>query len=189
MPLVIFEGPEAAGKTTLIDALEERWGSNFQFRGWGPRESWLEYCQPLFEDIKACRADPKLLIIWSRSWLSRAVYNSLLAQGQSVPNTVLKELDHIVVREGGLLLLIVSPINVLLTRRLERLSQPDSKPDHPLDPEKELSEFYMQNKSKKWKTLSGIQDPQSNVDLILNLIVSRNPESRMDFSLEEAIAN
>lgn len=179
MPLVIFEGPEAAGKSTLIDALIERWGSNFHYRHWGPRESWLEYCQPLFDDVKATREDPHLLVVWSRSWLSRAVYNQLLTQGHSVPKTVLKELDHIVVRSGGFLFLVTSPVNVLLQRRLDRLSDPNSKPDHPLDPEKEQDEFFKQNSSRKWKMLSGVQPVNDNLTFILDQIAHRNPEALM----------
>ena len=187
MPLVIFEGPEAAGKTTLIEALQNHWGSNIQFRGWGPRESWLEYCQPLFDDIKACREDPKLLVIWSRSWLSRAVYNNLLDQGRPVPRAVITELDNIVVREKGLLLLVSSPETVLLNRRLERLSQPNSKPDHPLNPGKELQEFYTQNRSRKWRMISGVKPTEDTVREIISLIVERNPECRMALKLEEPI--
>lgn len=188
MPLVIFEGPEAAGKSTLIETLEKRWGPNRQFRGWGPRESWLEYCQPLFDDLKACKEDPNLLVVWSRSWLSRAVYNTLLNQGYIVPREVTKELDNIIIREKGLLLLVVSPINVLLRRRLERLNQEGSKPDHPLNPDKELSEFYVQNRSRKWKVVSGVDDPEKTVSFILNMLVQQNPECRMDSRMEEPIA-
>lgn len=185
MPLVIFEGPEAAGKTTLLEALIERWGPNHKFRGWGPRESWLEYCQPLFEDLKSCREDPTILIVWSRSWLSRAVYNNLLHQGQIVPPTVLRELDFLVVREKGLLILVTAPTNELLTRRLERLNQKDHKPDHPLDPDREQSEFFRQNRSRKWTMLSGIQEVDHNVRIIMDMLVSQNPECLMDTRLEE----
>jgi len=188
MPLVIFDGPEAAGKTTMIEALQARWGPNNQFRGWGPRESWLEYCQPLFDDIQACREDPKLLVVWSRSWMSRAVYNTLLNQGRPVPKVIIKELDKIVTSEGGLLYLVVSPVHVLLTRRLERMNEPGSKPDHPLDPDKELSEFYHQNQSRKWKIISGVNHTGDNISLIMDQLVHKNPECRMDISLEEAIA-
>lgn len=185
MPIVIFEGPEAAGKTTLIERLQERWGPNYQFRGWGPRESWLEYCQPLFDDIQSCRQDPELLVIWSRSWLSRAVYNNLLEQGRPVPRAVITELDNTVIREKGLLFLVASPENVLLSRRLERLNQRDSKPDHPLDPKKELAEFYIQNRSRKWRMLSGIKPTDATVTEILGMLVSLHPECRMSSSMEE----
>lgn len=187
MPLVIFEGPEAAGKSTLIDLLLDQWGHPYRFRAWGPRTSWLEYCQPLFDDLQSCREDPRLLVVWSRSWLSRAVYNNLLEQGRPVPRPIITELDSTVIREHGLLLLVSSPENVLLQRRLERLAQPGSKPDHPLDPGKELSEFYRQNRSRKWRMISGVKPPEDSVQQIMSLILERNPDSRMPVIEEEPI--
>lgn len=179
MPLVIIDGPEAAGKSTIIDALREEWGQRSGQRSWGPRDSWLEYCQPLFEDIQHCQYDPQWLVVWSRSWLSRMVYNKLLDQGQIVPPAVTAELDNIVVRSGGLLLLVTAPIMTLQSRRLERLESGTAKPDHPLDPSREMSEFQRLVRGRKWKTLSGIADPADNVRTIMTLLVQRNPECRM----------
>lgn len=179
MPLVIFDGPEAAGKSTLIDALMEEWGPNSRLRSWGPRESWLEYCQPLFDDLKACQEDPFLLVCWSRSWLSRSVYNKMLAQGQNVPPRTMTELDNIVVRSGGLLILMTAPVDILLERRLTRMNEGNAKPDHPLDPRKEQGEFQLQSRPRKWRTLSGTTEPETNVRTIMTLLVQRNPECRM----------
>jgi len=180
MPVVIFEGPEAVGKTTLIESLQARWGPNNQFRGWGPRQSWLEYCQPLFDDIQACKQDPKLLIVWSRGWLSRAVYNELLSQGHRVPKSAIRELDREVRHANGSLFLVTAPITTLLSRRLERLENPDSKPDHALDPEKELGEFYKQNSSRLWTMIHGNKDTDHTISLVMDQIVQRNPECRME---------
>ena len=189
MPLVIFEGPEAAGKTTLIEALQKRWGSNTQFRGWGPRESWLEYCQPLFDDIKTCSEDPNLLIIWSRSWLSRAVYNELLTQGHYVPKAIIRELDRTVRHANGCMFLVVSPITTLYTRRLERMNDPNSKPDHPLDPEKELAEFYKQNTSRLWNIIPGDKDTDHTISSVMEQIVRRNPDCRMEDAYRSITGN
>jgi hypothetical protein len=182
MPLVILDGPEASGKSTIIDALMEEWGLNSRLRSWGPRESWLEYCQPLFEDGKAVKEDPHLLIVWSRSWLSRMVYNRLLNQGQSVPPRATSELDNIVIASGGLLLLILSPPKVLIDRRLTRVAAGEKK-DHPLDPRMEHTQFDRCIRHRKWRVLSGTIDPEDNVRTIITMLVQRNPECRMSRSL------
>lgn len=180
MPLVIFDGPEAAGKSTILDALIEEWGSNSRMRSWGPRKSWLEYCQALFEDIEACKEDQTLLIAWSRSWMSRSVYNKLLAQGQSVPSTVTRELEDIVLRNGGLLFFVVSPVAVLMSRRLARLEDSSNKPDHPIEPHRELAGFQEYARGRKWRILQGNREVQQNIHTIMSYLVSRNPECRMD---------
>lgn len=178
MPLVLFEGPEAAGKSTIIDALLEEWGPNSRLRSWGPRKSWLEYCGPLFEDVEAVKADPHLLIVWSRSWISRMVYNRLLNQGQSVPPHVTMELDNIVLASGGLLFFVTTPPDVLAERR-DRRPPEDAKRDHPLNPDRELRAFNTVTRNRKWRVMSGMLDPEDNVRAIMTLLVQRNPECRM----------
>jgi hypothetical protein len=185
MPLVIFDGPEAAGKTTLIDALNREWGDRCIQRHWGPRDSWLEYCQPLFDDIQYCRDHPQWIVIWSRSWISRMVYNKLLSQGQSVPSEVTLELDNIVIRENGLLFLVTAPVATLASRRLARLEEGGHRPDHPLDPQLELGEFQVVTRRRKWRTLSGTAEVDQNIRTIMSLLVLKNPECRMLFQEEK----
>lgn len=180
MPIVILDGPEAAGKSTLIDALVDEWGENHMVRHWGPRRSWLEYCQPLFEDLQYCEDHPQWLVVWSRSWISRMVYNKLLAQGQIVPPAVTMELDNIVVNSGGLLVLVTAPVMTLSERRRRRLEEGGHKPDHPLEPGRELSEFQAVTRRRKWRTFSGTIDPTDNVRTIMTLLVQKNPECRME---------
>lgn len=188
MPLVIFDGPEAAGKTTILDALMKEWGDNSTMRSWGPRKSWLEYCGPLFDDLQACEEDPQLLIAWSRSWASRTAYNKLLSQGQSIPSEVTKELENIVIRSGGLLFLVTSPVSVLLERRLARIERGDEKSDHQIEVHKELHEFQAYVRNRKWTTLSGALDVDHNVRSIIHSLVLRNPECRMVLREEPLIA-
>lgn len=190
MPLVIFDGPEAAGKSTLIDALAEAWGPEFAIRQWGPRDSWLEYCQPLFEDLKCVKSHPTFLQIWSRGWASRSVYNRLLTQGQVVPVEVTKALDDIVVRSGGLLVLVTAPVSTLLSRRLARIEAGNFKPDHSLDVHKELRAFQDYTRNRKWMNISGIGDTAYDVRSIIHELVLRNPECRMhaeEVDLAEAL--
>ena len=187
MPLVIFDGPEAAGKSTLIDALMLEWGTESRLRSWGPKKSWLQYCQSLFEDLEDCEENEQLLVVWSRSWCSRAVYNKLLSQGQSVPPEVTKELENIVVRSGGLLYLVTSPVSVLLERRIARIERGDEKADHQLDVHKELHEFQFYVRARKWSTLPGNSDVDQIVRTIIHALVQRNPECRMNDRKEKPI--
>lgn len=178
MPIVIIDGPEAAGKSTIIGALLAEWGSLSQYRHWGPRDSWLEYCGPLFEDIKICEENPQILVVWSRCWASRTVYNKLLDQGQILPLAITRELDDIVTRSGGFLGMVTSPVNVLLQRRLDRIES-GAKKDHQLDVSQELAEFQRYGRGRGWTMLDGTSNVEFNVRLIMNSLVIRNPECRM----------
>lgn len=180
MPLVIFEGPEAAGKTTIIEALITAWSPQWAtVRSNGPKESWLLYCQPLFEDLVKCEEYPTRLIVWSRAWASRTVYNKLLSQGQVIPPEVTRELDEIVRRSGGLLYMVTSPEKVLLERRLRRVEEGSSKPDHQLDVGAELAEFQRFARGRHWQTISGLVPVETQVRGIIHSLVLKNPECRM----------
>lgn len=74
--IIIFEGPEKAGKTTLINNL----AAVLKSRGYlvsirkftGPMTSEDQYLQPLLQD----REDPKTITIWDRGWVSEYVYST-----------------------------------------------------------------------------------------------------------------
>lgn len=186
MPLVILDGPEAAGKSTIIDRLMGEWGPNSVLRSWGPRDSWLEYCQPLWEDLLVCQSDPQALYVWSRCWASRTVYNQLLNQGQIVPPEVTKELDRIVTRAGGFLGMVTAPEVILLQRRLNRVESGFEKKDHQLDVGQELASFLKYARNRPWTALHGVDDPIDNVRKIITDLVRRNPECRYALREEDA---
>lgn len=181
MPIVILDGPEATGKSTIIDALRNEWGiEKTDLRSMGPKKSWLEYCNPLYDDISQSADLPEWLFVWSRCWASRTVYNELLKQGQIVPREVTRELDAIVTRSGGMLCMVTAPVNTLLERRLERLSRAGSKPDHQLDVNKELAAFQRYARTGgNWQMLHGTYSVEDNVRKIITYLVNKNPECRM----------
>lgn len=81
--LLVIDGPEKAGKTSLIAALAERVHLNRQetrIRKWGKLDDgkWAideVYGFALDEDLQATG-----LVIWDRSWASETVYGQLLGR-------------------------------------------------------------------------------------------------------------
>lgn len=77
MSVIVFDGPEKAGKTTLIDSVKSRFeesGFSVQYRHWGlisPDDR--VYSQVLAEDSK----DVRTLYLWDRCWPSEWVYGQL----------------------------------------------------------------------------------------------------------------
>lgn len=178
MPIALFEGPEAAGKSTIMEALMAEWGPDTEYIHNGPKDSWLEYCKPLWQSLNTCRDSPTTLVVWSRGWASRTVYNKLLNQGQIIPPAITKELDEIVLRSGGFLGMVTSPVNVLLQRRLDRVERGEKR-DHQLDVNQELAEFQKYGRGRGWTMLLGTESVEFNVRLIMNSLTLRNPECRM----------
>lgn len=75
MPIIVIDGPEKAGKSTLATILEKQHGA--LVRHWGPVKSEEDFRHHLFVD---CQADH--LTVWDRSWASESVYSQLLNRGR-----------------------------------------------------------------------------------------------------------
>lgn len=73
--IILIDGPEKAGKTTLIAELKRRTGG--QVRHWGIIESDTEY----LEALKSDTADSTVWL-WDRGWPSEHVYSKLLNRGR-----------------------------------------------------------------------------------------------------------
>lgn len=71
MPLIVLDGPEKAGKTTLVNHICEAYGARQVH--WSYVKSDVEYLAPLQE---AVASDD--LVIWDRGWDSLHVYGSVL---------------------------------------------------------------------------------------------------------------
>jgi hypothetical protein len=74
MTVIVVDGPEKAGKTTLIRAIDRHLdGARVLLRAWGPVKSDVEYLEPL----KFAVSYPGVAV-WDRSWASEHVYGLLL---------------------------------------------------------------------------------------------------------------
>jgi hypothetical protein len=79
MSVIVVDGPNKAGKSTLIENTRvalAALGFDVLVRHWGPLQTDdREYAEPLAED---CNADR--VTIWDRSWASEHVYGKLLGR-------------------------------------------------------------------------------------------------------------
>lgn len=78
MTVLVFDGPEKAGKTTLINATAaelRRRGFDVNIRRWGPVDpDDRVYAPALQKDV----TEPETFHLWDRSWASEYVYATLL---------------------------------------------------------------------------------------------------------------
>jgi hypothetical protein len=81
MAIVVLDGPEKVGKTTLLQAIGQEWcrrmgvGSVARRYPWGPVKDDAQYKNGLVASVSARNRE---LIIWDRSWASEHVYSLLL---------------------------------------------------------------------------------------------------------------
>lgn len=88
--MLVLSGPEKAGKTTLLQAIEEAWpgvdgAGSVTRRAWHHRDRDpkdlrdTRNLRALVEDIELAK-DPQHLVIWDRSWVCESVYGILLGR-------------------------------------------------------------------------------------------------------------
>lgn len=165
MTALIFDGPEATGKSTLISALQEVIPGS-RIRKWGPVASWGEYVSPLIEDMES-----EEVVLWDRSWASELVYNDLMNRGRSVKSHQLRYvLELPLLHRGGLMFMVLTPPSVLEARRLER----EPGIDLEVDPVLEWKAFDYYARAHNWVVLSGQGGTGANISAIQELRNQRN---------------
>ena len=70
--IIIIDGPEKAGKTTIINQLKSRLGWKVRKQSGPAKPNWITYLVDLAEDFSADG-----VTVWDRSWASEFVYRSL----------------------------------------------------------------------------------------------------------------
>jgi hypothetical protein len=145
MSLIIIDGPEKAGKTTLAKAMMKR-DPRLGYRHWS--ESNLEvYAEAVAEDVR--RAKP---VIWDRGWPSAHVYDSLLVDRHNSwwhrePWDLEWFFTRPMLTNGIHIILTGANVGVLKARRA---AEPDSG-DLPVSPAEERAAFYAYGDTWGWE--------------------------------------
>lgn len=137
MSIFVFDGPEKAGKSTLIDAFVRRAypTGKFILHRWGPVEPDDRVYAPVLRDDLVVKRHPS---IWDRSWVSEHVYASLLSRDRRLRGDPwLGEWLH-----GRAV--YTNGIGIIVTADTETLKHRRDSSDLPVDPslEKRMFEGY-----------------------------------------------
>ena len=146
MPILIFDGPEKAGKSTLIRKLVGQRQENdpdVEIVDWGPVSSVFDYFTPLANAFVA--SDQGKWIIWDRSWASEFVYNQMTGRRENEPH-VFDFLEQMCDRRGVTRYMILPPSEVLIERREEAQDETDLK----VDPAQERYHFDSYATIHRW---------------------------------------
>lgn len=146
--IVVVEGPEKAGKTTFINALEQRLvGEGYQVERRKLKaddEDDRRYTPMLQEDVR--KLDK--VVIWDRGWVSEYVYATLLERPRrAARNPWLMEWIHSrAVRPNGALFTVI-PEN------WDELYERRDSTDLPVDPRREAGLFIRHSLKYDWQIL------------------------------------
>lgn len=119
--IIIVEGPDGAGKTTLVESLLRSIpGATMQHFG-APEtpEAAEEYWQVYAAAIQ--KVQPNQVVIFDRSWYSDMVYGPVMRRRSEMSRAHADMLSAMVVASGGgMILYCTAPIKVLASRCRQR---------------------------------------------------------------------
>jgi len=180
--LLVFDGPEKAGKSTLIKELGETLSAqnnNVTVRHWGKVSSDTEYAAPLIADLKKA-SELNEIIVWDRSWASEKVYGFMLNRHDH-RLTHLQSLgewyySRMVDHYGGMRFIVLPDIQKSASLR--------SADDLPVDPYNEYEMFRQHALAHDWFPLTNKftqKDLDNNVDIIVKKVEDYKMPSLYDF--------
>ena len=166
MPLIVIDGPEKAGKSTLARYLVERMGASI--RKWGPIAHGADYlyAEALAEDTPRVRDGE--WVVWDRSWISEHVYAALMPErfGRLGLDPWLGEwLYGRAVRSLGTVVVLLGP-------GVDELRAARDYTDLPVDPADEVRTYGEYAVRFKWPMFTNGRDQQS-LDYVFDVISYR----------------
>lgn len=131
---IYVDGPEKAGKTTLVNRLVERHG--FIRRHWSKGPDAI-YAKPLAEDLEAVAQGAR--IIWDRGWAAESVYSRLLNRPSRVAHDpwLAEWLHGRAAQAAGLRLMMLGPS----ARALRGLREADDLPVSPWEERRAFANY------------------------------------------------
>jgi thymidylate kinase len=121
---IIVEGPDGAGKTTLINKLKEQFENDYsscEVVHFGkidnPDEYFRIYLEAIMNQVDQCVS----VSIFDRCWYSDRVYGPVMRNAEEMTFDQARNLDqHVIERGGGMIIYCDAPIDVLWSRCRER---------------------------------------------------------------------
>lgn len=175
MPILVVDGPEKAGKTTLIHAVAQEWcsrmgkGSEAWRKHWGPVQTDVEYKAKLEQNVT--ELGPQKLIIWDRSWASESVYGLLLER----PGRRLADDPWLGEWLYGRAVQAIG-LRVMLTADSWELAARRDETDLPVSPQVEAQAFIRHGSNYGWAYLKNTYTDanlQENARTIVNVLISQ----------------
>jgi len=143
VPIIVIDGPEKAGKSTLATILKEKYGAEVKHFGAEPEAGYLydlTFARHLLEDT----VKPGL-VVYDRSWASEVVYGAYYGR-----NRRLVEYPSLGERLYGQAVALVGHRAMLLGPSAEALAEKRTADDHDISPEAERAAFAEYAETHSW---------------------------------------
>jgi hypothetical protein len=150
LPLIVLDGPEKAGKTTIVNVLRDLYG--YRVRHWGPVKSHMEFLAQLQQDLLV----PGKRVVWDRSWVSELVYSGLLGRATKLNHDawLAEFLFTRAVRVYGEVAIVRGPDPSILASLRDNT-------DLPVDPAVEQREFARHAANWRWSVVNNEHTAES----------------------------
>ena len=124
MSLLIVEGPDAAGKTTLIDCIEAQLKGHIQVYHHGAYLKESNIAHYYLQSIcSALRRDSELVVM-DRSWIAEPIYGEVMRNGNNRINKDERYMLEVAARlAGAKIVLCLPPFSVCEQKWSERLDR------------------------------------------------------------------
>ena len=99
--IIILEGPEAAGKSTLAKKLSEQSGFEIVSKSWPRGKAEQEAMLDMYREAAYGSAN----VIFDRCWYSEMVYGPIMRDKSYITYEHMNELEDILVRNSGAMLI------------------------------------------------------------------------------------
>ncbi len=106
MPVILIEGPEKAGKSTLVRALVDKIPNAKTRKFTGPMQG-DEYFEALVEDTTPSLFP--MITIWDRGWASEWIYSWILERPSELSADKVEFLNQILIGTGGIGVVLLGP--------------------------------------------------------------------------------
>jgi hypothetical protein len=119
--IIILEGPDLAGKTTLAGRLTEAWGpERTMVLNYGPPQIQNPFLEYEVEFLERLPADPEVLVICDRLAMGELVYGPLLRARSRLTRGGLLHCEMLYSALGAVKVMLMPPLAVLHARYRER---------------------------------------------------------------------
>jgi hypothetical protein len=151
--ILILDGPESAGKSSVVNAMLDMYDVKPIVRHWGLVNSWLQYLPALLNDIQSFDKSPvgwrMPMAIWDRSWASEVVYNNLMKRGRVISeDSIKRRLEQPLLGATGMMVMLVANHKTLSERRV--LKREEGHNDLPVLVNDELMAFLSYGREHNW---------------------------------------
>lgn len=184
--IIVIEGPDGVGKTTLINAIRKAWGDTTVTVRQGPPPTGISAVEHyVTAAIDLVKAHEKLtLVITDRLHAGELVYGPILRGASRLSTEEYNSITHFLVARGALLVHCTLPEDIMIDRLVARDGgKPDEKSGATIEHAPAIRQAFIDllDDDSSWFTLDMQDSPENLANSVLRYIAVRKPSTPTDW--------